>query len=236
MKVAVFLLPLLCEMAVALPKEYIYFPTAKNWTDAQKYCTQNYGGLATITTDEDYQKAMGEGNSTDSWIGLNRSQVNSDIWLWSYRQPSIFFKWCVLQPNNFNGKQNCVAMGPCGWNDLECVKKLPFYCNSGSNILIKEKKTWNDAHDFCRTFYTGFASMSQLYLAENEAKQIQGESLWAGLHFVNGKWCWVNAEVLGMPNSLPACPAQPYRCGAYNFNTNVWESRNCNEKFYFLCY
>lgn len=237
MKASVFLLPFFCGMAVALGREYIYINTTMNWTDAQKYCTQNYGGLATITTDEEIQKLkMIAENFTQAWIGLYRSPVNKNIWLWSYGQKSVLFRQSTMQPNNYKGVHNCVAMTPYGGIDLECEKSLPFFCNMGMDILVKEKKTWEGALDYCRILYTGFSSMSQLHLAENDIKQIQADSVWTGLCFLSGNWLWVSEEMLGIPESLPACPTPPYHCGAYNFKTNVWENRNCNEKLNFLCY
>lgn len=237
MKTSVFLLPLLCKMAVALTREYLYFSIALNWTDAQTFCTQNYGGLATITTDEENQKLkMGTDSFFLGWIGLYRSPETSDTWLWSNRQPSLFFGWCTSQPNNYKGEQNCVSMTSCGWNDLNCGDRQPFYCNRGLEILAKEKMTWEGALDYCRTLYTGLASMSQLHLAKNDTEQIQADSVWTGLHFINGNWFWGSGERLGIPQSLPSCPIQSYRCGAYNLKTNVWENRNCNEELHFFCY
>lgn len=235
MKASVFVLPFLCGMAIALKREYIFFTTSMNWTDAQIYCTENYGGLATITTDEENQK-LGEVRFAQGWIGLYRSPKNSNTWLWSYSQPSINFSWCVFQPNNYGGHQNCVSMTPCGWNDLYCGNSQPFYCNKDFDILVKEKMTWEAALDYCRTFYTGLASMSQLQLAENDFELIQSDSVWTGLHFLNGKWFWVSGELLGIPDSLASCPIQSYSCGAYNFMSDVWENRNCNEKLNFVCY
>lgn len=235
MTVSVFLLPFFCGMAVALRREYIFLSQKLNWTDAHKHCTQNYGGLATSTTNEEIQ-TLKMIASNDAWIGLHKSQVNKDMWVWSNGQPSILFHWLIGQPNNYAGVQNCAAMTSHGGNDLVCDSSLPFICNTGMDILVTEKKTWDGALDYCRTLYTGFSSMSQLHLAENDIKQIQTDSVWTGLRFLSGTWVWVSGELLGIPDSLPACVVQPYSCGAYNIKSNVWENRNCKEKLNFFCY
>ncbi|KAF7699336.1 C-type mannose receptor 2 [Silurus meridionalis] len=235
MNVSVFLLLFLGGIAETLRRDYVYVPKRVTWTEAQRYCTQNYGGLATITADEQNWIPLGIENFTDAWIGLIRSPVNTNIWLWYNRQPSVYFKWCPNQPNNYNNAQNCVVLTPCGWNDLECRNPQSFFCNNVSAILVKEEKTWEEAREFCRTHYTGLASMSKLHLPGNDPKQIPDDSVWTGLRFLNGNWTWMSGELLGIPESL-TCTPQLYSCGAYNVSNNVWESRNCYEKLNFYCY
>ncbi|KAM9487250.1 killer cell lectin-like receptor subfamily F member 1 [Clarias gariepinus] len=105
--------------------------------------------------------------------------------------------------------------------------------------LVKENKTWEEALQYCRRKYTGLAivdSVTLLDLLQIETEQAQTVSVWTGLRFLSGKWVWVNGTLPKSLVSLPSCPVEPYRCAAYNFNTSVWENRDCDEELNFICY
>lgn len=232
---------LLCGMAECQIRRYIYISEKMNWLSAQRYCREKYTDLATITTDAENRRLMNASSgviSSDSWIGLNRTAPGSERWQWSDGESPHFFQWLTGQPNNFNGIQNCVKVESEGWNDYECSASYPFYC-SWRFVLVKDSKTWEEALEYCRTYYTGLASPvspEQLALAENAIAQTQTVSVWIGVRFVNGQWVCVNMAPLGSLVLLPSCPAPSYRCGAHNTSTNIWENRDCNEKLNFLCY
>ncbi|KAG7330787.1 hypothetical protein KOW79_004756 [Hemibagrus wyckioides] len=103
-----------------------------------------------------------------------------------------------------------------------------------------EIKTWEEALQHCRNYYTCLAfvdSDKQLKYYETLLKmETQTDTVWTGLHFLDGKWVWVNGTLLRSLVPLPQFPIQPYRCGAYNSYTSVWENRDCNEELDFLCY
>lgn len=226
-------------VAAGLTREYISVSMAKNWIDAQVYCKQNYRDLATVTSDEENQRiyALKE-NTVTAWIGMYRGKINENYWLWSDGTSSSFFQWDLYQPNNYDQIQNCVELEPGGWNDQYCYKQQYFFCYK-ILVLVQEKKTWEEALDYCRIHYTGLATLAseiQVQLAELESNQTQTDSIWTGLHFLDGKWVWVSKEPLGNLVSLPSCPAPSYQCGVRNTKTHIWENRDCNEKLNFLCY
>lgn len=235
----VSVLVLLFGVAAGLTKEYISVNKKMNWTDAQNCCKQNYRDLATVTTAEENQRLYAlMGDFVSAWIGMYRVKLNENIWQWSDGTSSSFLQWANNQPNNGEGNQNCVQMEPGGWNDKFCYENQIFVCYQFL-VLVKEKKTWEEALDYCRMSYTGLASLAsrtQLQLAEMESIQTQTDSVWTGLRFLDGKWLLVNKDPLGDLVSLPSCPAPPYRCGARNTKKHVWENRDCNEKLNFLCY
>ncbi|KAK3525605.1 hypothetical protein QTP70_000425 [Hemibagrus guttatus] len=226
-------------VASGLTREYIPFTTAKNWTNALFYCRQYYKDLAVVTTDEENQRVHALiGNMADAWLGMYRARLNVNIWLWADQTPSSYFQWDANQPSNNDGYQNCVEMMPEGWNDQFC-KEERFYVCYQILVLVKEKKTWEEALQFCRTNYTRLASLSsgtKIQLAEMENKQTQMDMVWTGLRYLNGKWLWVSREPLGKLVSFPSCPAPRYYCGALNTKTHLFENRDCNEEFYFYCY
>ncbi|KAF4086558.1 hypothetical protein AMELA_G00084900 [Ameiurus melas] len=225
-------------MAVSLIREYSYVSQSMDWTKAQNYCRHHYGDLAIITTEEEHLRAVtiiGQ-NISQTWIGLNRTEPHVDIWQWSGGERSNFTKWCQKEPNDCNGQESCTSMTPSGWFDNNCQTNFPSICYRRF-VLVKENKTWDEALKYCRTYYTDLTfvdSGTLLDLLKTETKQAQTASVWTGLRFLDGQWFWVNRVPLGSLVSLPSCPVQPYRCGAYN--TNVWENRDCNEKLNFLCY
>ncbi|KAK3569850.1 hypothetical protein QTP86_006063 [Hemibagrus guttatus] len=122
--------------------------------------------------------------------------------------------------------------------NYNCANNRTFYCYRFL-ILVKEKKTWEEAQEFCRTNYTGLVSVtyeSSLRQLINGMVETETESVWTGLHFVNGKWLWVSRDQLGSLVSMPSCPAQSYSCGALNTMTNTLKNHNCNERLNFVCY
>lgn len=106
-------------------------------------------------------------------------------------------------------------------------------------ILVKENKTWEEALQYCRAYHTQLAcptSDTQLLLDENETAPSQTVSVWMGLHFLDGKWIWVNGQLVGSLVSLPSCPVHRYRCGARNTSSHLWENADCLNKLNFICY
>ncbi|KAF7699341.1 hypothetical protein HF521_004083, partial [Silurus meridionalis] len=214
---------------------------SKTWVEAlQSYCTQNYRDLASITTAEEQQRILKVfGNNNDPiWIGLYWNYDHSN-WQWTDGQLVSFSKWFSGFPINgyFNYPNNCGYLTQQGWKNTNYWNVYPFYCYRYL-ILVNESKTWVEALQYCTTNYKGFASLpstTQMLQAKTEMVLTQTESVWTGLRFMDGKWFWVNGEPVENRDSLLPYPAHPYRCGALNNMTNVWENRNCNETLNFLC-
>ncbi|XP_058243758.1 snaclec agglucetin subunit alpha-2-like [Hemibagrus wyckioides] len=234
----IFLLAVGCGVTVGLIREYIFKSTLLDWLHAQSYCRKNYRDLATVTSLVENKLLLQSGSSAyGSWIGLYR---NSSIWTWSDGEPLTFPNWfgylsflgifqydCVVTSSNYGFVPN-----------YNCANKRSFYCYRFL-ILVKEKKTWEEAQEFCRTNYTGLVSVtseSSLQQLINGTVEMETESVWTGLRFVNGKWFWVSGEQLGSLVSMPSCPVQSYSCGALNTMTNTLNNQNCNERLNFICY
>ncbi|KAK2849694.1 hypothetical protein Q7C36_008477 [Tachysurus vachellii] len=227
-------------LTVSLIRQYFYIPQVMNWTTAQNYCREHYGDFATITTEKENKNAIQlVGTNFWAWIGLNRTAPHVDIWQWSDGEKTNFTQWSNPEPNDFSPDgESCVVISPYGWNDVGCQARYSFLC-SRRFMLVKEKKTWEEALQHCRTHYSNLAivdSQTVLDLLKTETEEAQTASVWTDLRFLDGKWFWVNGTTLGSLVSLPTCPIQSYGCGAYNFNTYVWENRDCSEELNFLCY
>lgn len=109
-----------------------YLVTVKmTWPDAQTYCRQHHGDLATVNDKTDLAellKSLPSGFRDDMWIGLYRTNAFA-TWVFSDGSKCLFRPWSPSQPNNAGGNQYCVYSSTAGyWNDWACLDKLPFIC------------------------------------------------------------------------------------------------------------
>ncbi|GAA6086816.1 macrophage mannose receptor 1-like [Tachysurus ichikawai] len=220
----IFLLAVRCGVAVGVIREYIYVNTGKNWTDAKSYCQKYYRDLANVTSMEENNQLVASGPGS-GWIGLRKGL---------FYQSKVFLNW---DSTCLTSSANCVYTSISGlWYCDYCPNQKSFYCDRFLN-LVTEKKTWEEAQDFCRTNYIGLSSrISETSLRQLNLVTVGTENLWIGLRFIDGQWLWANGEKMGSLVSMPSCPAQSYRCGALNTTTNTLQILNCNERLNFLCY
>ncbi|XP_058249171.1 macrophage mannose receptor 1-like [Hemibagrus wyckioides] len=234
--ISFFFFLVLCERAACATKQYVYVNQYMSWQDAQNYCRQNHKDLATVSTVDENSRSLKLAGTSSSpcWIGLKRSASDPNTWQWSDGERLSLFNWNIVDALG----TDCVQLDIIyGWSRADCTIKYPFICYRNI-ILVKENKTWEDALQHCRIHYTDLAlayTLKNPVLLENEAVGTQTVNVWTGLRFLDGKWFWVNMQPVDSPDALPSCPAKNYRCGARNIKTHVWENRDCNEKFNFLC-
>lgn len=64
------------------------------------------------------------------WIGLSDSDSEGECKWTDGTGLTGYQKWKSGQPNNKDGKQDCVAVygGNAKWNDVRCSRKLGFIC------------------------------------------------------------------------------------------------------------
>jgi WD40 repeat protein/tRNA A-37 threonylcarbamoyl transferase component Bud32 len=101
----------------------------KTWKDAEKYAESVGGHLATITSKEEYDWIR-ETFSLDSnfWLGGTKRQYDGN-WEWVTGEEWQFTMWKKGEPNNYEGRENCIEMGiNCEycWNDLCRDNVIPF--------------------------------------------------------------------------------------------------------------
>ncbi|XP_036430475.1 snaclec echicetin subunit beta-like [Colossoma macropomum] len=109
-------------------------------------------------------------------------------------------------------------------------------------ILVKQNKTWEEALDYCRSYYTDLASLrsdEENDWAAMKSQMAETEHLWIGLHYVAKYWIWVNGYALEYKawseDGHPKCPGSSHRCGALETEEKTWKPRDCEEKLNFLC-
>ncbi|KAJ8354549.1 hypothetical protein SKAU_G00221160 [Synaphobranchus kaupii] len=107
-------------------KGFILLQQNKTWREAQTFCRKNHADLVIVQNQSENQEIRNVLQSRSVWIGLF-----SDPWKWSDHSNSSFRFWRSNQPNNNGGKQHCVAVVlkySGRWNDLQCKKSRPFFC------------------------------------------------------------------------------------------------------------
>uniref|UniRef100_A0A3B4DSB4 C-type lectin domain-containing protein n=1 Tax=Pygocentrus nattereri TaxID=42514 RepID=A0A3B4DSB4_PYGNA len=101
----------------------------KNWTDAQKYCRENFTDLATIESQEEMNALLAvlKRKTGYFWIGLRQKE---NCWTWSDGSKFSYSKWNSGEPNN-DGTDNCGGLRSANiyrWNDGLCSYTNQFVC------------------------------------------------------------------------------------------------------------
>ncbi|XP_073723482.1 C-type mannose receptor 2-like [Misgurnus anguillicaudatus] len=163
------LLIALCSLSECIQRRYHHINMMKTWTEAQKYCRENYTDLATVNNNNDLnQLMMSVKNSltTHVWIGLHRSSVYK--WKWSLGDPVKYTNW---SNGDLNGSDHCVYMRDGSWRHQSCNMNMSFICYNGDTgfIINDSSVSWRDAQIFCRQHHTDLISVRN----QTENQQIQ---------------------------------------------------------------
>uniref|UniRef100_A0A3B4X068 Macrophage mannose receptor 1-like n=1 Tax=Seriola lalandi dorsalis TaxID=1841481 RepID=A0A3B4X068_SERLL len=131
-----------CDPGYLLYGDFCYhFETesVKNWHDAEAHCSSEQGHLASFHSQEDLSFLTGEKacdnrpySTTDVWTGLNDLFVPG--YTWSDGTPLSHTNWGPGEPNNHEGREECVEMVSStngtysSWNDLNCDAHQDWIC------------------------------------------------------------------------------------------------------------
>ncbi|XP_047655745.1 macrophage mannose receptor 1-like [Tachysurus fulvidraco] len=251
--------PFLCysTMPSSSSHQYHFVNENKTWTEAQRYCRENYTDLATIDNMEEMNTLLNTVNGSYSglaWIGM---YVDMDSWRWSldddafYQKGERDFRGWSHQPNNYNGNEMCVIMDYGGvWFDRPCTDRNSFVCYNGMNntyVMFYDQKTWEEAQNLCRMRYTDLASVRN----QTELQQIlsitNSYGVWIGL-YRNRLWSdqsnstftyWIpmNPEPTPEPDNgwYSTGEIGNQHCTALD-HLGRWTDENCFARFPFICY
>lgn len=212
---------------------HVFVTDSRSWEEAQSYCRRYYKDLSTVSSSEEnnrLQSMLGTRNYL-GWIGMHRNRSNLSQFIWS--DGDLETNYTCWTSDETDTSSDCVSVDGTGWDVFGCGNSLSFFCYL--NTLVMEKKTWDDALEYCRDHYTDLATLTTEQQLRAVKSNLAGQmSIWIGLRFVAGQWYWMKSAGLGV--QLPSCPALLYRCGALNIATQMWENRDCGEKLNFLCY
>ncbi|KAI4885997.1 hypothetical protein NFI96_005746, partial [Prochilodus magdalenae] len=248
--------PFLCYSAMP-SHQYHFVNESKSWTEAQRYCRENYTDLATIDNMEEMNRLINTVNNSYSglaWIGL---YDDLDSWRWSLDDDSFYkegerdFRGWAREPDNYYGKELCVYMSSTGeWFDTSCVRRWGFVCyNSANNtyVWIFDGKSWTEAQSFCRQYYTDLASVRNQTELQQILRVSKGYRVWIGL-YRNRLWSdqsnstftyWRpgNQSRSPEPNNGLSVPGEygNQHCIAVD-HSGYWTDEDCLATFPFVCY
>ncbi|XP_042368393.1 galactose-specific lectin nattectin-like [Plectropomus leopardus] len=111
-----------------------YVPTPMSWANAEKYCL-NFGGNLASVHDFNEQHVIQSmilrltHSYPHTWLG-GYDATQEGTWFWSDGTPFRFNYWDQGQPDNY-GTSHCLIMnfgGPKKFDDQRCYESKPFVC------------------------------------------------------------------------------------------------------------
>ncbi|XP_020567208.1 secretory phospholipase A2 receptor [Oryzias latipes] len=123
-------LPFVCYRGmVSGTPGYILINTPLNWTDAQKYCRQNYLDLASIRSIAENNIIEAVSGSEWVWIGLYRQKV------WSDGSQSVF-QYNIVVKQGSTGDQCVTVEKPGQWSNYDCSSQFSFICHKSVPLNV----------------------------------------------------------------------------------------------------
>ncbi|KAI7791630.1 putative lectin C-type domain containing [Triplophysa rosa] len=180
----------LCSLSEGIQRRYHYINMMKTWTEAQRYCRENYTDLATVHNINDMNELKNTVNNSQwyVWIGLKRTGVYQ--WKWSLGGPVKYLNWETEPSDHTN---NCAVMRNGAWRQQDCDVASQFICYNDSSkayIIDTSSKTWRDAQSFCRQHHTDLIKVrnqTDNQLIHNIINDPQ-RSVWIGLFSDSWEW------------------------------------------------
>lgn len=122
---------------------YKVYELSKNWNEANTYCKQLGGHLATITTGAEntfVTSIVTSGAKHLYWIGLYRDYVGGP-WKWVTSENPVFFNWAKGEPNN-DSNDNELYVNIYAKNYTENYGAVPGQWND-QNIAGSNPNSWH---------------------------------------------------------------------------------------------
>uniref|UniRef100_A0A671V8C8 C-type lectin domain-containing protein n=1 Tax=Sparus aurata TaxID=8175 RepID=A0A671V8C8_SPAAU len=122
---------------------YKPFQDKKTWHDAQTACRNLGADLVSIHNQEEEDFLSLYSKGTSKWIGLKRNPTEGG-YSWSDGTPVSHTNWGYGEPNDHEGREECVEMVSSTngtfswWNDLNCDAHQDWICRitKGKNPIL----------------------------------------------------------------------------------------------------
>nr|XP_055045994.1 C-type mannose receptor 2-like [Misgurnus anguillicaudatus] len=215
------------------------------WTEAQKYCRENYTDLATVNNINNMNdmnqlmKIVDSSLNYDVWIGLKRSSVYK--WKWSLGDPVKYTNW---YNGDSNGPGHCVYMKDGSWHHQDCKVNMRFICYNESSkgfIINDSSVSWRDAQIFCRQHHTDLISVRNQIENEQIQKIMNDKNIsevWIGLF--SDSWEWSDEIESGFRywrSDQPDNRGGSEDCTAARMtDQSQWHDVGCSESHSFVCH
>ncbi|RXN13856.1 macrophage mannose receptor 1-like protein [Labeo rohita] len=235
----------LCSVSECVQRQYHFINEIKTWTEAQRYCRENYTDLATVdnmNNMNELKKSVNDRSVQFVWIGLQKT--GRDKWQWCSGEPALYLNWATGQPE---GTDDCGMMTNGQFHDMVCSYNRPFICNNDELVLIKENLTWSEALSYCRQNHVDLVSVHSEEIQRrvmNVVKRASTVAVWLGLHnYCNmNMWLWVSGEIVCYHNWAPGNGTTQENCSLENRKGAVqsggdqrWISLPESHKLNFIC-
>ncbi|XP_056316856.1 C-type mannose receptor 2-like [Danio aesculapii] len=234
------LLIALCSISECVQRQYHFINEKKNWTEAQRYCRENYTDLATVDNMNDMIQLMKSVKYYRVWIGLQKTHENK--WHWSSGDPALFLNWASGQPYS---NDNCTVMRYGQWSVGPCSNIYFFICYNTSKglVFVNQLMTWRDAQSYCRQNHIDLVSVRN----QNESQQLEkfindrnssGSAVWIGLF--RDTWQWSdqsNSSFRYWHTTQPDNYGGIENCTVISQNVlGRWADFSCDSKLPFVCH
>ncbi|KAI4808623.1 hypothetical protein KUCAC02_000676 [Chaenocephalus aceratus] len=190
--------------------EYHFIRKEMSRYEAQSYCREHFTDLATVSNMRDMERMRNSSQTTGTWIGLHMHTKRGGNKPWRWSLPGVEYKESEALWENGEPKdsENCVEMDEndenddCKWDVESCAEDNKLICYNDKVILIKEKKTWDEALDYCRAKHRDLVSITdrhQQRWVEKRAKMAETAFVWLGMRYTCtlDLWFWVTMKKEG---------------------------------------
>ena len=123
--------------------KYNFYPELLAWVDAEAFCKDKGGHLATVLTLQEQQEvaAVASAGGESVWVG-GTDQQEEGIWKWTRGSSLNYTNWYVGQPNG-GSVENCLFLMMDGlkFGDINCSQHLGFVCQMDTVAINRKPST-----------------------------------------------------------------------------------------------
>ncbi|XP_067299826.1 macrophage mannose receptor 1-like [Pseudorasbora parva] len=235
----VLLLIALCSVSECVQRQYHFINVLKTWTEAQRYCRENYTDLATTNNMNDMNELKKSVKNGRVWIGLQRTNVNK--WQWSSGDPALDLNW----GSGYADGRDCGMMSNVVFYNSPFRSTLQFICKNMSTglVLVNQTMKWRDAQRYCRRNHIDLVSV----MNQNENQQIEKfindrnlSASWVWIGLFRDSWQWSdqsNSSFRYWRSGQPNNNGGNEKCAVIEpQDLGEWHDFTCNNPYPFVCH